>query len=135
MHIKRQLKKADRIIPCLLQVHIAMEETKFGFSTEEVISLLCGSALPNLKNIEIRAQEKGYLQSINVDEGRYVKAGQVLFQIMPNIYQAEYLKAEAAAKEAAEAAAAAPAVEEVATEEPAVEAVAEEAAPEATDAE
>lgn len=56
--------------------------------------------IQSVKNIEIRAQEKGYLQSINVDEGRYVKAGQVLFQIMPNIYQAEYLKAEAAAKEA-----------------------------------
>lgn len=56
--------------------------------------------IQSIKNIEIRAQEKGYLQSINVDEGRSVKAGQLLFQIMPNIYQAEYLKAEAAAKEA-----------------------------------
>jgi membrane fusion protein (multidrug efflux system) len=56
--------------------------------------------IQSVKNIEIRAQEKGYLQSINVDEGRYVKAGQLLFQIMPNIYQAEYLKAQAAAKEA-----------------------------------
>ena len=52
--IDRQGKKAGRIIPCLLQIHIAMEETKFGFSAEEVISLLCGSALPNLKNIQIR---------------------------------------------------------------------------------
>ncbi|MFT3679377.1 MAG: efflux RND transporter periplasmic adaptor subunit [Ferruginibacter sp.] len=56
--------------------------------------------IQSIKNIEIRAQEKGYLQSINVDEGRYVKAGQLLFQIMPNIYQAEYLKAQAAVKEA-----------------------------------
>lgn len=52
--IDRQGKKAGRIIPCLLQIHIAMEETKFGFSAEEVSSLLCGSALPNLKNIQIR---------------------------------------------------------------------------------
>lgn len=52
--IDKQGKKAGRIIPCLLQVHIAMEETKFGFSREEVLSLLCGSALSNLKNIEIR---------------------------------------------------------------------------------
>jgi membrane fusion protein, multidrug efflux system len=56
--------------------------------------------IQSVKNIEIRAQEKGYLQSFNVDEGRYVKAGQVLFQIMPNIYQAEYLKAQAEVKEA-----------------------------------
>jgi pyridoxal phosphate enzyme (YggS family) len=52
--IDKQGKKAGRIIPCLLQVHIAMEETKFGFSAEEVSSLLGGPALPNLKNIEIR---------------------------------------------------------------------------------
>jgi membrane fusion protein (multidrug efflux system) len=48
----------------------------------------------------VRAQEKGYLETINVDEGQYVKAGQVLFRIMPKIYQAELLKAQAAVKEA-----------------------------------
>ncbi len=52
------------------------------------------------RNIEIRALEKGYLESINVDEGQHVKAGQVLFRIMPNLYKVEYLKAEAVVKEA-----------------------------------
>ena len=56
--------------------------------------------IQSIKNIEIRAQEKGYLQSINVDEGRNVRAGEVLFQIMPNMYQAEYLKTQAEVKEA-----------------------------------
>ncbi len=56
--------------------------------------------IQSVKNIEIRAQEKGYLQTINVDEGRYVHAGQLLFKIMPAMYEAEYLKAQAAAKEA-----------------------------------
>lgn len=56
--------------------------------------------IQSVKNIEIRAQEKGYLQSINVDEGRYVHAGQLLFKIVPTMYEAEYLKAQAAAKEA-----------------------------------
>ena len=56
--------------------------------------------IQSVKNIEVRAQEKGYLQSILVDEGQYVKAGQTLFQIMPTLYQAEYLKAQAAVKEA-----------------------------------
>lgn len=56
--------------------------------------------IQSLRNIEVRAQEKGYLQSINVDEGRYVHAGQVLFRIMPNMYQAEKLKALAEVKEA-----------------------------------
>lgn len=47
------------------------------------------------KNIEIRAQEKGFLQNIFVDEGQYVHAGQTLFRIMPQIYQAELMKAQA----------------------------------------
>ncbi len=52
--IDKQGKKAGRIIPCLLQVHIATEETKFGFDPEEVVSLLDGPALLDLKNIEIK---------------------------------------------------------------------------------
>ncbi len=49
----------------------------------------------SIRNIEIRAQEKGYLEAIYVDEGRVVKAGQLLFRIMPKIYEAELQKAEA----------------------------------------
>lgn len=56
--------------------------------------------IQSVRNIEIRAQEKGYLESINVDEGQAVKAGQVLFRIMPTLYKAEFLKARAAVKEA-----------------------------------
>jgi len=54
----------------------------------------------SVRNIEIRAQEKGYLQTIYVDEGQAVKAGTQLFKIMPKLYEAELLKAEAAAEEA-----------------------------------
>lgn len=56
------------------------------------------SQIQSIRNIEVRAQEKGYLQSINVDEGQNVKEGQVLFRIMPKVYEAEYLKSEAAVK-------------------------------------
>lgn len=52
----------------------------------------------SIRNIELRAQEKGYLQDVFVDEGRFVKAGQLLFKIMPRIYEAELLKAEAEAQ-------------------------------------
>lgn len=41
----------------------------------------------------MRALERGYLQAIHVDEGQSVRAGQLLFQILPAIYQAEYQKA------------------------------------------
>lgn len=58
------------------------------------------SQIKSVRNIEIRAQEKGYLQNIYVDEGQYVKAGQLLFRIMPKMYEAELLKAQAEAKAA-----------------------------------
>jgi membrane fusion protein (multidrug efflux system) len=54
----------------------------------------------SLRDIEVRTQEKGFLQNIYVDEGQFVKAGQLLFRIMPKIYEAELLKAEAEARAA-----------------------------------
>jgi membrane fusion protein, multidrug efflux system len=54
------------------------------------------AGLQSIRNVELRAQEKGFLQNIYVDEGQYVHAGQVLFKIMPKMYEAEVLKAKAA---------------------------------------
>lgn len=48
-----------------------------------------------IQHIEVRALEEGYLQNIYVDEGQRVKKGQLLFQIMPVVYQAELQKAQA----------------------------------------
>jgi len=56
------------------------------------------SQIKSVRNIEIRAQEKGFLQEIYVDEGQFVKAGQLLFKIMPKFYEAELLKAQAEQK-------------------------------------
>ena len=47
------------------------------------------------QHIELRALEKGYLQKIYVDEGKFVKQGQLMFQILPTMYNAEFNKAEA----------------------------------------
>ena len=58
------------------------------------------SQIKSVRNIEIRGQEKGYLQNIYVDEGQHVHAGQVLFRIMPKMLQAELLKAQAETKSA-----------------------------------
>jgi membrane fusion protein (multidrug efflux system) len=50
-----------------------------------------------IQHIELRALERGYLQQIFVDEGQIVKQGQMMFQIMPLVYQAEMEKAKAEA--------------------------------------
>ena len=51
--IDRQADKHNRIIRCLLQIHIACEETKFGFSKQEAIELLDNNILQNLKHVRI----------------------------------------------------------------------------------
>ncbi|WP_072400486.1 efflux RND transporter periplasmic adaptor subunit [Flaviramulus basaltis] len=58
------------------------------------------SQIHSIRHIELRALEKGYLEHISVDEGQHVKKGQAMFQIMPNIYQAELQKAKAESKSA-----------------------------------
>ncbi len=49
------------------------------------------------QHIELRALEKGYIQGIFVDEGQSVKKGQLMFQIMPKVYNAEVQKSKAEA--------------------------------------
>jgi pyridoxal phosphate enzyme (YggS family) len=51
--INKQGEKNNRIIPCLLQLHIAEEETKFGLSFTEAEELLNSVELTALKNILI----------------------------------------------------------------------------------
>lgn len=55
------------------------------------------SQIHSIQHIEIRAQERGYLEKIYVDEGQPVKKGQLLFQIMPKLYEAEVQRAKAEA--------------------------------------
>jgi pyridoxal phosphate enzyme (YggS family) len=51
--IDSEAKKVNRIIPCLLQFHIAEEETKFGFSMEEAVDMLNSEAFKLLEHIRI----------------------------------------------------------------------------------
>jgi pyridoxal phosphate enzyme (YggS family) len=52
--INKQALKNDRVIDCLLQMHIAKEETKFGLDEEELSSILDSSVFQEMKNIRIR---------------------------------------------------------------------------------
>ena len=51
--INKQAQKNNRVIDCLLQLHIAEEETKFGLNEEELSELLQSETFKNLKNIKI----------------------------------------------------------------------------------
>ena len=51
--VNKEAIKHNRIIDCLIQLHIAQEETKFGFSFDEALELLSGKALEPLHNIRI----------------------------------------------------------------------------------
>jgi membrane fusion protein (multidrug efflux system) len=44
------------------------------------------ASLEGKVNVEIRPQVEGFLEKIYVDEGAYVKAGQLLFKIDPRVY-------------------------------------------------
>jgi PLP dependent protein len=52
--INKQSLKAGRVVDCLLQVHIAKEETKFGLSESEVLDLLMSSDFQQLRNVRIK---------------------------------------------------------------------------------
>ncbi|HSN08497.1 MAG TPA: YggS family pyridoxal phosphate-dependent enzyme, partial [Hanamia sp.] len=51
--INKQAIKNNRIIDCLLQVHIAKEETKFGLDEEELKELL-NTDLADYKNVSVK---------------------------------------------------------------------------------
>lgn len=51
--IDKQAAKHNRVIPCLLQFHIAMEETKFGLSMEEATDLLQSRDFVELQHVDI----------------------------------------------------------------------------------
>ena len=51
--INKQAAKNQRTIDCLLQVHIANEDTKFGFSETELIELLTSEEFDQLNNVRV----------------------------------------------------------------------------------
>ena len=51
--IDKQGAKINRVLSCLLQVHIAKEETKYGFDEEELFKMLSSKAFANLNFVRI----------------------------------------------------------------------------------
>ncbi len=52
--INKQAIKQNRIIDCLLQVHIATEETKFGFDANSIDEFIQSGRLAQYPNIQIK---------------------------------------------------------------------------------
>ncbi len=53
LEINKFAQKNNKIVDCLLQVHIAQEETKFGFSFDELNNLYQSGEINNLKHVRI----------------------------------------------------------------------------------
>lgn len=68
---------------------ISLEQTSTTIHTDYIADIEA------VKNVEIRARVKGYLEKIVVDEGQEVREGQVLFIINDAYYQTELKKAKA----------------------------------------
>jgi len=51
--VNKEAKKHDRVVDCLLQFHIAMEETKFGLDMEEARQLLDSESFKAMQNVRI----------------------------------------------------------------------------------
>ena len=51
--VNKEAKKHDRVVDCLLQFHIAMEETKFGLDMDEARQLLDSEAFKQMQNVRI----------------------------------------------------------------------------------
>lgn len=54
LEINRQGQRVGRTIPCLLQLHVAQEETKFGFSPDECHQMLAEGEWRTLPYVSIR---------------------------------------------------------------------------------
>ena len=51
--IDKEGKKVNRIINCLLQVHIAEEDTKFGLDEQELLEILHSVEIKELQNVKV----------------------------------------------------------------------------------
>lgn len=52
--INREAEKSERVIDCLLQIRIALEETKFGLTEEDLMQLLRSDVFREMNHVRIR---------------------------------------------------------------------------------
>ena len=85
--INKEGVKCNRIIPCLLQFHIAQEESKFGFSFEEAQEMLESNEFVELQHVAIHGVMG--MASFTEDENQIHEEFQTLhnyFQLIKSHY-------------------------------------------------
>ncbi len=72
-------------------------ELPIGVVTQQDVTIPreYATSIEGISTVEIRPQVSGYLSRIFVDEGDYVRAGQVLFKIEDRIFQEQLRSAQA----------------------------------------
>ena len=81
--INKQAFQNNRIIPCLLQVHIAKEQSKFGFDSEDLIELVKAGEFNQLVQLKICGLMGMATFTSNMEQirGEYKKLKQVFDEI------------------------------------------------------
>lgn len=81
--INKQALQNNRIIPCLLQVHIAKEQSKFGFDAEKLIELVKAGEFDQLVQLKICGLMGMATFTSNMEQihGEYKKLKQVFDEI------------------------------------------------------
>lgn len=93
--INKQALKNNRTIDCLLQIHIAEEETKFGLNESELFELVNSSDFQKLKNINICGLMGMATFTDNQEQLiREFSSLKQLFDTFKNKYNSETIKAE-----------------------------------------
>jgi len=81
--IDKQALKNNRVIDCLLQIHIAEEDTKFGLDETELFEILGSETFKNLKNINVKGLMG--MATFTEDESQINKEFTVLKQLFDKV--------------------------------------------------
>ncbi len=68
--IDKQAGKAGRVIDCLLQIHVAQEETKYGFLPAELLDVLQEGEYRTLEHVRLRGL---MCMATNTDDGAQIR--------------------------------------------------------------
>ena len=83
--INKQSEKINKITNCLLQIHIAQEETKFGLDEDELNEIINQLAIRQMKNVNVIGLMG--MASFTDDENQIRKEFQYLKSLQKKNYQ------------------------------------------------